>query len=422
MITILCAGSRGDVQPYIALAQQLKILGKEVKIAGSKSFEDFVKSYMIDFHPIQADIQSLNIDPRLLKEASSADNPFKMLLAFRKMKRYGIFTTSDYYAACEGSELIVYHPGCTIGFFAAKKLGIPSVLASPFPMHKTKEVLSVVMYGKAPSNFLTKKISYALIQGMLWMASKDSVKVFWKERFGEIPDYFGKPYEKHIDERHPAIVSCSNFIFKRPDDWSVNVHQYGYWFVEEPTEFIPSDQLAAFLSNGEKPVYIGFGSMTALDRHDGLAEMAVEALRMSGQRGIISGLGSPANLPDSVFAINNIPHSWLFDKVSAVCHHGGAGTSAAGFRAGVPSIIIPFSNDQFAWAHRAYDIGVGAKPISKKELSADKLADAIRFALSEKIQFNAKRLAMNIAIENGAEASANIIVGCLEKDSKHLGS
>ena len=145
MITILCAGSRGDYQPYIALARQLIKCGKDVRITASKSFEPFILNYGIDVFPIQADIATLNIDPKLLRDAGSADNPFKMLLTFNKMKDYGIHMAQDYYNACIDSELIIYHPGVTIGFFAAQKLGIPSVLASPIPMHKTKEYLSVVM-------------------------------------------------------------------------------------------------------------------------------------------------------------------------------------------------------------------------------------------------------------------------------------
>lgn len=415
MLTILCSGSRGDFQPYIALAQQLKKLGKDVRITASKSFEGFIRSYGIDVYPIEADIETLNIDPKLLQAAGSSDNPLKMLLTFNKMKEYGIYMVTDYYSACEGSDLIIYHPGCTIGYFAAQKFGVPSVLASPFPMHKTKEYLSVVMYGKTPTNVLTKKISYALIQGMLWMASKDSVKGFWKKRFGAVPDNFGCPFERHTDKKHPAIVSCSNFVFKKPEDWNENVHQNGYWFVEEPCAYSPSDELAAFLRTGEKPVYIGFGSMTSLGKHDGLAEMVVEAMIKSGKRGIISGMGKPANLPKNIMAIDSIPHSWLFERVSAVCHHGGAGTTAAGFNAGVPSIIVPFSNDQFAWAHRAYDLGVGAKPIPKKELSADKLADAIRFALTDKIVANAEALGKNIATEKGAMECAKTIIECLER-------
>lgn len=119
-------------------------------------------------------------------------------------------------------------------------------------------------------------------------------------------------------------------------------------------------------------------------------------------------------LPDTILSIDSIPHTWLFERVSAVCHHGGAGTTAAGFKAGIPSIIIPFSNDQFAWAHRSFDLGVGAKPISKKQLTSDKLADAIQFALSDSIVANAKTLGSKIATENGALDCAKIIVKCLE--------
>lgn len=415
MITILCAGSRGDFQPYIALAQQLKKMGKDVRIAGGKSFEGFIRGYGIDFYLIEADIESLNVDPKLLQAAGSADNPLKMLLTFNKMKDYGIYTTHDYYNACEGSELIIYHPGCTIGYFAAKKLGIPSVLASPFPMHKTKEYLSVVLYGKVKSSPLTKKLSYDMIQGMLWMASKSSVKGFWKKQFGKLPDEFGCPFERLADDAHTAVVSCSNYVFARPGDWNNKIHQHGYWFVEENIDYTPSEALAGFLSAGEKPVYIGFGSMMTYDKSEHLVDIAIEALKKSGKRGILLGMGKPANLPESIIAIDSIPHTWLFERVSAVCHHGGAGTTAAGFKAGVPSVIIPFSNDQFAWAHRSYDLGVGAKPISKKDLDADNLAAAITYALSKPIVSNAKGLGEKIATENGALECAKIIMKTLER-------
>lgn len=121
-------------------------------------------------------------------------------------------------------------------------------------------------------------------------------------------------------------------------------------------------------------------------------------------------MGNINNLPENIFAIDSIPHTWLFPKCLAVCHHGGAGTTAAGFAEGVPSIIIPFSNDQFAWAHCSYDIGVGAKPIYKEQLSAKKLVESINYALSDKVIKNSKQLGKNIASENGAKHCADIIV------------
>lgn len=414
MITILCSGSRGDFQPYIALAIELKKLGKDVRITGSRSFESFIRGYGIDFYPIQADIESLNVDRKMLKEAQSADNPLKMLLTFNKMKKYGIYMANEFYSACEGSELIVYHPGVTMGYFAAEKLGIPSVLASPFPMHKTKEQTSVILYGRWKSNPLINAASYSMLQGMLWLASKTSVKGFWKEKFDSIPKNFGCPFERHTDSQHPAVISCSNFVFKRPWDWNKNIHQCGYWFVEEQTEYTPPKELWDFLISGDKPVYIGFGSVFDMDERDKMLKLVIDALAKSGKRGILCGMGQLHNTPGNIFAIDSIPHSWLFERVCAVCHHGGAGTTAAGFKAGVPSIIIPFSNDQFAWAHRAYDLGVGSKPIPRKKLTSDNLSEAINFALQDEIVSNAKSLAKNMATENGARDCARIIVDCLE--------
>ncbi len=409
MITILCSGSRGDFQPYIALALELKKLGKKVRITGMRDFEGFIQSYGIDFYPIQADFESLNVDKKMLKEGQTADTPLKMLLTFNKMKKYGILVADEFYAACEGSELIIYHPGCTMGYFAAEKLGIPSVLASPFPMHKTKERPSIIRYGRTKPTDFNNMISYKMLQGMLWLASKDSVKGFWQKQFGSAPKKFGCPFEHHTDQNHPAIISCSNYVFQRSGDWNVNIHQYGYWFVEEPNEYIPSKELSKFLSSGEKPVYVGFGSVFHEDQKDSLSKLVIEALNKCGKRGIICGMGSLSNLPHNIIAINSVPHSWLFEKVAAVCHHGGAGTTAAGFKAGVPSIIIPFANDQHAWAHRAYDLGVGSQPIPIKTLTADNLASAIDFALQEKVAKNARTLAKHIATENGAGDCAKVI-------------
>lgn len=414
MITIICSGSRGDFQPYIALAQQIKKLGKDVRITGFSQFEDFVKSYGIDYIPIEVDYKALGVDPKMLKQAGSADNPLKMLLTFNKMKKYGAQIAKQTYDAFEGSDLIVYHPGCTIGYFAAQEMNIPSVLATPFPMHKTNEYLSVVMYGKSKPTNINKKISYKMIQSMLWLASSNTVKEHWKERFGRMPINFKNPYEK-VSKLQPAIVSCSNYVFPRPKDWNENIHQSGYWFVEENNEYKPSKELEDFINKGDKPVYIGFGSMIDSDEKDDIVKIIIDAITKCGKRGIISGMGKIDNLPDNLISVGSIPHTWLFEKVSVVCHHGGSGTTAAGFRAGVPSVIIPFSNDQFAWAHRAFDLGVGCKPIYKKDLTADRLADGIAYALNKDIVDNSKTLSEKIFLEQGALDSAKIIVNVLER-------
>lgn len=408
MITILCAGSRGDFQPYIALAQELKKLGEDVKIAGFSGFEDYISGYGIACSSIEVDYEKLGVDKKLLSQAASADNPLKMLFAFHKMKKHGIKVAEQTYAALEGSDMIIYHPGCTMGYFAAKEMGIPAVLASPFPMHQTQEYLSVISYGRKTPTEFHMKFSYTMLQGMLWMASSHSVKNYWKKRFHRLPADFRAPYER-VTDREPALVSCSNFIFPRPADWNRNIHQYGNWFVEEPGDYVPPVELSSFLGKGPKPIYFGFGSVFNADEKDELVSIILDSLAMTNQRGIISGMGEIDPLPDNAIAVGSMPHSWLFAQCSAVCHHGGAGTAAEGFRAGVPSIIIPFSNDQFAWAHRAYDLGVGTRPIYKKNLTSDRLADAINCALHRDIVSNAKILGANIASENGASKCAKLV-------------
>ncbi len=414
MITILCSGSRGDIQPYIALAIELQRLGKEVRIAAGKSFEGFIKGYGVSVYPISADLNSVEIDPKLLKSAQSSDNPLKMLLTFNKMKRYAVYMTDDMFKACEGSNLIIYHPGCTIGYYAAKLLNIPAVIASPFPLHKTKEFASVIAYGRSK---MPTGMSYTLLQSMLWTASKLGVKGCLKQRLGRLPKDFGCPLER-VDSTHPAVISCSNYVFNRPQDWDSNIHQYGYWFLAETPDYTPPKELVAFLESGEKPIYFGFGSVFRDDEKARFIKVITKALSLCGRRGIICGMGEINDLPDSIISVLSIPHSWLFNKVLAVCHHGGAGTTAEGFRAGVPSIIIPFSNDQFAWAHRAHHLGVGAPPLNKKTLTADTLSKAIQLALSKEVVDNANQLGRMINKENGAQDCAKIIVETLNQVMK----
>jgi sterol 3beta-glucosyltransferase len=411
MITILCSGSRGDYQPYIALALELKKIGLPVIIVGGKSFEDFVTGYGVDFYPLTADYLSADLDQKFIKQAQSADNPVKMLLAFNKMKGFIDGMTDEMYEACAGSQLVVYHPGCAIGYFAAENMGIPSVLAAPFPMHKTKEVASVIAYGhqKIPT-----ALSYTLLQGMLWMAAKSSAVTVLKKRLGRLPKNFGCPFER-VDQQHPAVVSCSNAVFKRPRDWNENIHQSGYWFIDKHTEYTPPEELSGFLSSGEKPVYFGFGSVFHEDEKEGFIKIISEALTLTNRRGLISGMGHLEHLPENMLSVGSLPHTWLFKRVSAVCHHGGAGTTAAGFQAGVPSIIIPFSNDQFAWAYRSYDLGVGTKPLHRKKLNARGLAEAIIMAHSYPVETSARKLAEDIAAENGARDCARVIAKILER-------
>lgn len=413
MITIICSGSRGDFQPYIALACELKKNGKEVRVTAGAGHEDFVKSYGVDVFPISIDVTNADIDPKLLEDAGSSDNPLKMLLTFNKMKHLGYQMMKEMYDACKDSELIIYHPGCAVGYFASQEFKIPSILVSPFPLFKNDDYLSVIMYGKSKNTKSKRKLSYNLLYKMLWMASSLSIKKLWKEEYGKLPQNYGCTFDLHNNPKNPAIISCSNQIFPRPQSLNENIHQSGYLFLEE-NSYTPELELQGFLENGEKPVYIGFGSMLKESEKSQFAQIAIQALKNTGKRGVLYGFGEIDNLPSTIITIKTTPHSWLFPKMAVVCHHGGAGTSAEGFRAGVPSIIVPFSNDQFAWAYRSFDLGIGVKPIHKKDLNVDNLTKSIESAFQEKIQEKSIQISKNIQSETGLENAVSVILRCLD--------
>jgi UDP:flavonoid glycosyltransferase YjiC (YdhE family) len=168
----------------------------------------------------------------------------------------------------------------------------------------------------------------------------------------------------------------------------------------------------AFLAAGPPPVFIGFGSMNNRDP-EGVTNLVLEALAHTGQRGILAtGWGGlhTADLPETVFPVGDTPYSWLFPRMAAVVHHGGAGTTAEGLRAGVPSLLIPFFTDQPLWARRVAALGVGPTPIPRKQLSADRLAAAIGQAVGdEPMRARAAKLGAKIRSEDGVAEAVAIV-------------
>ncbi|MCP4593378.1 MAG: glycosyltransferase family 1 protein, partial [bacterium] len=154
----------------------------------------------------------------------------------------------------------------------------------------------------------------------------------------------------------------------KPSDWGEQAHVTGYWFLDHVSDWQPPADLVRFLESGPPPVYVGFGSMMSR-RAEQTTRITLDALKQSGQRGLIAtgwGALSQSDLPDEVFLIESVPHDWLFPRTAAVVHHGGAGTTGAGLRAGVPGIVVPFGGDQPFWARRVEALGVGPAPIPRK--------------------------------------------------------
>ena len=413
VITILTAGSRGDTQPYLSLGIALKKLGHPVRIATFENYNSFVKSYGLEFFPIKGDV-SLVASSDSVGDAKKADNPLKVLLSFNKLKSFVFDLQKDFFNACADSEAIVYHPGVPIGYFIAQYLKIPSILATPFPMTPTSEYPAMIFYDKVRLGKGFNLITHKIFEQIMWFASSSAVKQFWKKEFGHAPEDFGCPFSKQNTQNLPTVISCSNSVFPRPKDWPEYVYNTGYWFLDEESDWNPLNDLLEFLQKGAPPVYVGFGSMGDPTLTNQTTQLVVDALKLSGQRGILAtgwkGMSKIENLPKEIFILESAPHAWLFPRMAAVVHHGGAGTTAAGLRAGIPGVVVPYSNDQFAWGRRVYELGVGSKPIPRKSLTVEKLADAIKYVLTKEISDSAKDLGKKIQSENGAETAAKIII------------
>jgi UDP:flavonoid glycosyltransferase YjiC (YdhE family) len=214
----------------------------------------------------------------------------------------------------------------------------------------------------------------------------------------------------------PYLYGFSPKVVPKPSNWKTRLHVTGYWFLEHPQDWTPPQDLLAFLAAGSPPVYIGYGSMTGREP-ERMTDMALAALAKTGQRGILlTGWGGicATDLPETVFKLESAPHDWLFPRMAAIVHHGGAGTSAAALRAGVPSVVVPFFGDQPFWAHRLLQLGVTPAPIPKSSLTVDRLAAAITIAVSDETMHQRVRAIGNqIRADNGVQQAVAAFQHCL---------
>jgi UDP:flavonoid glycosyltransferase YjiC (YdhE family) len=256
------------------------------------------------------------------------------------------------------------------------------------------------------------RLTHHLVRQVMWQGFRSADKAARQEVLGLPPAPFWGPYNSPHIQGLPVLLGYSSAVIPRPPDWPENNHVTGYWFLDEATDWTPPAGLMAFLEAGPPPVYIGFGSMSSRNPEE-TAALVLEALKQSEQRAILlSGWGGlqASDVPDSVFMIDAIPHAWLFPRMAAVVHHGGAGTTAAGLRAGVPSIIIPFFGDQPFWGQRVAELGVGPESIPRKKLTAERLAQAIQIAVSNQaMRQRAAELGERIQAEDGVGRAVDIV-------------
>jgi UDP:flavonoid glycosyltransferase YjiC (YdhE family) len=414
-ISIISAGSRGDVQPYIALGVGFKKAGHEVRFLAPSDYEKLAIEHQLKFIDLGGNMQSV---AQGLEGQLEQGNMLKIMFEMRGAASQLIGdATERSVRASEGSDLILGGLGAlSIAITTAEALDIPYVPAFLYPFTPTPEFASVLspIRGKHMPGWLNKA-TFFFAQQMMWQTFRSADNQVRQERLDLERSRFWGPFSIFQDSKMPVLYGYSKHVIPVPSDWNDSNIVTGYWFLEPSGNWQPSSSLLNFLESGSPPVYIGFGSMVNQDPKE-TAKMVIDALQRSGQRGIVgSGWGGiqEEDLPEFVHIVGSVPHTWLFPRMAAVVHHGGVGTTAAGLRAGVPSIITPFFGDQPYWAHRVYELGVGPKPIPKKRLDVGKLSQAISIAVSDQaMREKAVDLGSKIRSEDGVSA----VVRVLERD------
>ncbi len=405
-VLIATAGTRGDVQPYVALGRGLTRAGYEVRLLAPSPFAGLAARAGLQFVPV-------DVDARGVFEAGlrrAGPRTFPLMREFFRQARH-VFRQYFVVAlnAARDVDLVLF---AALGFPAAhvaEALGIPYVGAYLQPATPTRAFpvpfappLPRWMPLQGAYNWLTFRLTN-------WLVAF-TVRATVNQCRQEILNLPPKPWRFYasVDVAPiPILYGFSPRVVPRPPDWPPWIHVVGYWFLDEEDVRPPSD-LVAFLEEGPPPVYVGFGSVVDVDA-ESLTRVTVEALHMSGQRGVLLGgwarLGG-ARLPPTVMHVDEVPHGWLFPRCAAVVHHGGAGTTAAGFRAGVPQVIVPFYFDQPFWGRRAHALGVAPEPIPRRDLSAPRLAAAVESAVQgAEMRGRARALGQHIQEEDGVAAA-----------------
>jgi UDP:flavonoid glycosyltransferase YjiC (YdhE family) len=412
-LTILAAGSRGDIQPYLALGVGLQAAGHRVRFAAFRNFAPFVDSYGLEFAPVDADFQAIMGGDDGQGMVASGGNFLQLARGIGRT--VGPILTqigNDFWRACQGSDLII--SGLNgVGFFGyefADQLRVPCVNASVVPLIATREFANLMwpLHWRLGGTY--NLLTHRLTAFTGWQLFSKTVNQ-WRQTALNLPPISRREADDRI-ARLPMLLGISPQVLPKPADWPAHFHLTGYWFLPRPIEWRPPDDLVRFLDAGDPPLCFSFGSMT--DRNSGeITQIVIETLQRVKRRGILvtawGGLQG-VEKSDRVFVIDSVPFDWLLPRCAAVVHHGGSGATSAGLRAGVPSIVVAFMADQPFWGRRIFELGCGPQPIRRKDLTVDCLADAVTIALTDQaLQERATLLGEQIRAEDGIARAVDLI-------------
>jgi sterol 3beta-glucosyltransferase len=405
-ILISTFGTQGDIQPFIALGKGLLAAGHVVTVCTSAGYRALVEAHGLGYALM--DNMLLDLSRALLAGRGN------ILALIRQIGPAMRRTIDDEWRAAQAirPDAIVYHPKMLGSYHIAEKLDIPLVMAIPLPCYTPTCAFPHPFLATLRLGGRFNRLSYRLV-GLSSAMFTGMTNPFRARTLGLPPQRrFADLLVRRDGSPVPILYPYSPALLPVPADFPPYVHVTGAWFLERPAEWRPNRALEQFLDAGPPPVYVGFGSMIGKQAAS-RAQIVLEALRQTGQRGLLAqGWGGleATGLSDDVQLIDAAPHDWLFPRMAAVVHHGGAGTTAAGLRAGRPTIICPFLGDQPFWGKLVHARGVGPQPISQHQLTAPRLAAAISAVVQdESMRRRAAELGARMQGEEGVANAVEVI-------------
>jgi len=384
-VVLATVGSRGDVQPMLALAQALRARGHVPVVAAPVNFENWVRSLGFEFAPLGADMQAyLAMHPEIL-----TGNPFKngpQSLDF--FKTHLPLQAPQLLAACRGADALLY-AGLSV-FFApsvVEALGLPAMQV---------QFTTCLLPGDAyPPPVYPWHGLPVWLNRMLWWLHTRAGNWAMLPTLNAVRATMSLPpltdAWQNVLYRYPLVIAADPHLMPPDARWQAHASYTNFLFFDGThaqnakldAELDPD--LDAWLAAGEPPVYIGFGSMSGAATSR-LETLLHEALASSARRVLIgsgwAGLAAKRTLPPGWRVVQDTPHAALFKRVAAVVHHGGSGTMAQALRAGVPQVVLPLILDQFHHAHRLYLCGLIPRPVPMEKISAMQLRQSVDAALA----------------------------------------
>ncbi len=400
--TVVTYGTEGDTRPLVALSRGLVEAGHEVSLLAEQSTLRFARRMGIRAAALAGDIRNMRSGAGIAELMRHGGGVRRMAEAVAEIadENTASWLEAVVEDAARSDAVLFASVASFVGLSAAEHLNIPAIGLGLFPISPTREFPSALVRPMRMPGALNL-LSHRAVNSLLWRRFRAALNDARRR-------VCGQPPREEMWTGYPVLYGVSRHLVPQPKDWPSECRVCGAWYAAA-ADWSPPADLLAYLDEGPPPIYVGFGSIRGFDPRK-LLEAVIGAvagrrtLFFPGWSGIVAG-----DLPSNFLALDDTPHDWLFPRVAAVVHHGGAGTSHAAARAGVPSIVVPFGGDQFFWAERLRAAGVAPRYVPYTRITARTLGGMLEFAERREVRERARRLGEAVREERGVtEAAAGI--------------